>query len=108
MAQQTPRSSAIGILGLSFKPNSDDVRETAAKGLIEELLAHGFTNLAAYDPMASAQFDAMYRFPIRYHSSFEEIARTSEVFVIATAWDEFRRDKSLLADKPVYDFRYYL
>jgi UDPglucose 6-dehydrogenase len=108
MAQHTSRSSTIGILGLSFKPNSDDVRETAAKGLIEELLAQGFTNLAAYDPMASAQFDAMYRFPIRYLSSFEEIAQAGDVFVIATAWDEFKRDKSLLADKPVYDFRYYL
>jgi UDPglucose 6-dehydrogenase len=48
--------SCIGILGLAFKSGSVDVRLSLSNLIIEKLLAKGYTNLVAYDPMANEMF----------------------------------------------------
>ncbi|MWV62489.1 nucleotide sugar dehydrogenase [Helicobacter saguini] len=96
--------SKIGILGLSFKPSSDDVRDSKSASLIKALLDSGFKNILAYDPLANEIFKATYDYKIKYAKSLESIMENSEVLVIATAWSEF---KSILdSKKRIYNLRY--
>ena len=97
----------IGILGLSFKPNSDDVRETPARDIIEMLLAKG-CKIIAYDPLAMQNFKKTYNLKIKYANSISEVAKRAEYIVILTAWEEFKKRKALLSGKRVFDFRYYI
>lgn len=105
---ETPASHTIGVLGLAFKPNSDDIRDTPTRAIIQRLLDRGYGKIIAYDPLANAVFDRAYRLPIAYAGSLREIAQAADVFILLTAWDEFRRNRDLFAGKKVYDFRYCL
>ncbi|MBT2290209.1 UDP-glucose/GDP-mannose dehydrogenase family protein [Paenibacillus albidus] len=84
------RDEQIGILGLSFKPGSDDVRNSPAARIIDLLLDEGCTNLTAYDPVAMFPFRNHYDFPIRMMNSLHEITVSSDICVIVTAWPEFQ------------------
>lgn len=106
IAEKCPKDKAIGILGLSFKPNSDDVRQTPAKNIIEGLLKRGFNKINAYDPVAIHAFQRSYGFPIRYLPTLEEIISNSETLIILTAWDEFIQNEEKITQKPVLDYRY--
>ena len=100
---------AIGILGLSFKPNSDDVRHTPAKFIIEKLIEREFKNIIAYDPMAMENF--MQEFPnikINFANSVEELAKEVDIIILVTAWEEFVEKKDILIEKQVIDLRYCL
>lgn len=95
----------VGILGLSFKPGSDDVRDAPSGRIIHLLMDRGYTGVIAYDPIASDQFQRSYKFPIRYCGSLEEICEKADCLVILTAWDTFSGLQRRV-DKPVLDFRY--
>ncbi|MGO4532377.1 UDP-glucose/GDP-mannose dehydrogenase family protein [Paenibacillus sp. 2TAF8] len=84
------RDEQIGILGLAFKPGSDDVRQSPAVGIIEALLDEGCTNLTAYDPMAMRNFEEHYGYPLKMANSLDEIVAGSDICVIVTAWPEFQ------------------
>lgn len=101
------QEKTIGILGLSFKPGSDDVRDTPAARVMKCLLTDGYEHLAAYDPLASEVFQRSYQLPVSYMETYEEILAQSDAFVILTAWDEFR-DVRKRTKKPVLDCRYLL
>ena len=101
------KTSKIGILGLSFKPGSDDVRDTAAARIIEGLINLGYENIVAYDPLAIDEFKKFYQFDIEYEKSKEEIINLSDEIVILTAWDEFKGLKEL-TNKKIIDCRYML
>lgn len=76
----------IGILGLSFKPESDDVRESRAIPVIEALRAAG-ADIIAYDPVAMDNFKQI--FPgIRYARNPEEVLDADAVLIV-TEWKEF-------------------
>lgn len=98
----------ICVLGLSFKPGSDDVRESPAAGVIEALLERGVDRIVAYDPMASAEFAAAYALPLEYAGSLEDAVVRADVLAVLTAWPEFRARRELFSGKTVLDFRYYL
>ncbi|MFH1283589.1 MAG: nucleotide sugar dehydrogenase [bacterium] len=98
----------IGIAGLSFKPESDDIRDTPAKQIIELLIKNDRRNIIAYDPMAVEIFKNTYKLPIDYADSFEELSKSCSVILIATAWPEFKQKKDLLAGKKIIDGRYFL
>lgn len=108
VAAETPASHTIGVLGLAFKPNSDDVRDTPTKAIIQRLLDRGYGKIIAYDPLANDVFDRIYRLPITYAGSLHEIAQAADAFILLTAWDEFKRNRDLFAGKKLYDFRYCL
>ena len=97
----------IAILGLSFKPESDDVRDTPSAKIIAQLLKEGYHNIYAYDPVANEEFSSHYDLDIIYYSEYEKIVTASDVFVIATAWDEFR-DIRIRTEKPIIDCRFML
>lgn len=100
------KEDKIGILGLSFKPGSDDVRDTPAAKVIKELISRGYSNITAYDPLAIEEFKKCYDFNIKY-ADYETVLEESDELVILTAWEEFEDVKSL-TDKPVIDCRYML
>jgi UDPglucose 6-dehydrogenase len=103
-----PAGRRLGILGLSFKGGSDDVRLSPSQAIIEQLLARGRTRLVAYDPMANEVFARETRLPIAYADSLPELVEQADELVLLTAWPEFREQHELLRRKPLHDFRYAL
>ena len=98
------KNDKIGIFGLSFKPGSDDVRDTPAAKVINELINRGYTNIVAYDPLAVDEFKKYYGYDIEY-DTFNNILEKADEMVILTAWDEFKSIASK-TDKQIVDCRY--
>jgi UDPglucose 6-dehydrogenase len=83
------RGSTIGILGLSFKANTDDIRDSAAIDVIRELLEMG-ARVRVYDPVAMEKYRQ--GFPeqdLFYAASVAEAAREADALVLLTDWEEF-------------------
>ena len=83
------RGKQIGVLGLAFKPNTDDVRFAPAIDLVNHLLGEGAC-VRAYDPKAMEKARAILP-QIEYAKSAYEAAKDAEALLIATEWDEFRK-----------------
>lgn len=98
----------IAVLGLAFKPGSDDVRNTPAADIIVRLLELGVTNIVAYDPLAIQRFREAYDFPIRYAYTLEEALDGTDLAALVTAWPEFTTRRALLEHIQVIDGRYCL
>ena len=79
----------IGILGLSYKPNTNVVEESQAVMLAAELLNAGY-KVVAYDPAAMENARGILNGRVMYAQSMEACAAAVRVLVIATPWDEFR------------------
>lgn len=82
------KGKTIGLLGLAFKPNTDDVRDAPALTVIEEILKRG-GHIKGYDPEA---MDEMRKhFPqITYVASSEDAVKGVDALIILTEWNEFR------------------
>jgi len=79
----------VTVLGLAFKPNTDDMREAPSVGAIECLLREG-AEVRAYDPVAEA--NARRLLPaVAYFENPYEAARGSDALVLLTEWEEFQR-----------------
>ena len=83
-------STPIGILGLSFKPGSDDVRDSPAAAIIAELEAEGYSTILAHDPMAAENFTRTYESRVEIVANAQEVVGRSRVIAIITAWPEYR------------------
>ena len=102
------KDAAIGILGLSFKPDSDDVRDTAAARIIRELTGLGYNTIYAYDPEAMSEFKKRYPdIMINFLDSARAVYDKCDVAAIVTAWEEFRKVPSY-GNKKIIDCRYML
>ena len=102
------KNQHIGILGLSFKPGSDDVRDTPSAKIIRELTKRGYNNIIGYDPVANAEFKRRYEdIDIDFATDYASILSSADAFVITTAWPEFK-DVRTRTQKPVVDCRYML
>ena len=98
------KNKKIGILGLSFKPDSDDVRETSSYYVIKKLLENQYENIYAYDPLAINNFKNQYQeLNIKYLDTYEEIVEKSDVLVVLTIWDKFK-DIKKKTTKEIIDF----
>lgn len=83
------RGSTIGILGLSFKPNTDDIRESAAIDIIRELLEMG-ARVKVYDPVAMDKYRENYpEQEVVYTGSVRDAARDADALVLLTEWEDF-------------------
>ncbi len=101
----------IAVLGLSFKPNTDDVRESAAIDVIRLLLEEG-AEVRAYDPRAMEKAKGVLP-GAKFSADPYEACRGSHALAIATEWPEFReldfaRIKALLKKPIVADGRNFL
>ena len=80
---------AIAVLGLSFKPNTDDVRDAPAIAIIQRLLDRGAT-VRAHDPIANgAARHALGDGTTLYDDMYETVAG-ADALLLATEWNEFR------------------
>jgi UDPglucose 6-dehydrogenase len=102
------RNKRIGVLGTSFKPDTDDIRLSPAIALVSQLLEQGAV-VQAYDPQAMD--NAKVELPsVSYCGSAYEAANNAEALVIATDWIEFKdldwtRIKEVMARPLILDGR---
>lgn len=100
----------IAVWGLSFKPNTDDLRCSVAVELVERLLAEG-AEVTAFDPKGMERAkDLPIGSKIRLADSPEQAAEGAEALIVATEWPEFanvdfRRVKSAMHTPLVFDGR---
>ncbi|NJE45912.1 UDP-glucose/GDP-mannose dehydrogenase family protein [Thermococcus sp. GR7] len=81
------KGKTIGVLGLAFKPDTDDIREARSIVIVKKLLEEG-AEVIAYDPKAMENFRRL--FPqIEYASSADEVLEKSDIILIVTEWGEF-------------------
>jgi UDPglucose 6-dehydrogenase len=98
----------IGLLGLSFKPNTNDIREAPSAHIIGKLLEGG-AEVQAYDPVACEDMRAV--FPdVRYTANAYETAEGSDAMVLVTEWNQFRnldleKIRSLMKEPNLFDLR---
>ena len=99
----------VALWGLSFKPNTDDVREAPSLTIISALLKAGAT-VRAYDPEAMEEMKRKIGNAVRYFDNNYESLKGADALVIATEWNDFRRPdfdrmKSLLRQPVIFDGR---
>jgi len=79
----------ISILGLAFKANTDDLRESSSLVVIEELLKLK-ANVSVYDPEAMDNLKTLYKFDVKYAADAYECAVDADALIILTEWNEFK------------------
>ncbi len=99
----------IGFLGLAFKAETDDVRESPALKIIKELIKSGAT-VKAFDPHAMNNANVALGNRIVYCRNVYDAAEGSDILVIATDWNQFRRldldkIKRLMKEPKIADLR---
>ncbi|MGN6471848.1 MAG: UDP-glucose dehydrogenase family protein [Rhizobiaceae bacterium] len=82
------RGKTIGVLGLTFKPNTDDMREAPSIAVVQALVDAG-ARIRAYDPQGMKAATGLLP-PIEYARSAYEAADGADCLVIITEWNEFR------------------
>ena len=78
----------VGVLGLTFKPNTDDMRDAPSIPLIKGLIERG-AEVVAFDPVGHEQAAPLLP-DIRFAATPEEVADAADAVVVVTEWDEFR------------------
>jgi len=101
-------SENIGILGLSFKPKSNDVRSTPAAEIISALLNKGYKSIYVYDPEANHTFQKEFSFPVHYCESADEVCDKAKTVLLVTAWQQFKGIDKRRTDVKFIDGRYML
>jgi UDPglucose 6-dehydrogenase len=104
----TVRGKRIAVLGITFKPNTDDVREAPALAIIRALQDAG-ARIAAYDPEGMAQAKALLD-EVEWTNGAYECAEGADALVIVTEWDAFRaldfgKLKSVMKQPVLVDLR---
>ena len=82
------KGKTVAILGLSFKPNTDDIREAPAIHIIQDLIKHG-ANIRTYDPVAMDNTREIVP-EITYCTDAYDACSGADAVVIVTEWNQFR------------------
>ena len=99
----------VAVLGLTFKPKTDDLREAPSLENIEILLKEG-ANIYAYDPIGEENCKKIYSTEIKYVKTPKEALNKADICFIFTEWDEIKKIKpkeykELMNSAIVYDGR---
>ena len=102
------RGKTVALLGLTFKPNTDDMREAPSLAIISALQDMG-AQVRAYDPAGMRQAQELLK-DVTYCESAYDCAEAADALVIATEWEQFRaldlgRLHDLMACPVVVDLR---
>ena len=91
----TFQNKEIAILGLAFKANTDDIRESPSLEMIDAIIKDGGV-IRAFDPIANKNMKKIYP-DLKYYDSWELACKNADAVAIMTEWNEFRgMDLSLL------------
>jgi UDPglucose 6-dehydrogenase len=102
----------VGVLGLTFKPNTDDMRDAPSIPLVKGLVERG-AEVVAFDPVGREQAEPLLP-AILFAGRPEDVAEQADAVVVMTEWDEFRglslrelagrmRGNALLDLRNIYD-----
>jgi UDPglucose 6-dehydrogenase len=80
----------ISILGLAFKPNTDDMREAQSIPIITQLIQEG-ARIIVYDPVAIPAAKIIFKNKIEYATSIAECLENAECCILVTEWSEFKK-----------------
>ena len=83
------KNKKVSILGLAFKPETDDMRDSPALEIISELYLKG-ANIIAYDPAAMNEAKSLFQDKVVFAENSENCIKGADVCVIITEWNEFR------------------
>ena len=102
------KDKTIAVLGLAFKPDTDDMRFAPSVDIINTLAAHG-AHIRAYDPQAMGKARQIFR-DVKFCQDPYEAARSSDCLIIITEWNEFKeldfkKIKKLLKQPLIIDGR---
>jgi UDPglucose 6-dehydrogenase len=102
------KDKTIGILGLSFKPNTDDIRNAPSIDIIQALLAEG-AKIRAYDPKAGEKAKELFK-KVKFCKDSYEASRGCDCLLFLTEWQEFKeldflKIKKLLKRPTIVDGR---
>jgi len=103
------KKKQIAVWGLSFKPNTDDMREAPSISIIKELLKHG-ARVQAYDPVAMEEAKRHLGSSIKYCKTDYDALKGADALVVVTEWREFRtpdfeKMKKLMRRHVIFDGR---
>ena len=103
------QGKTLALLGLTFKPNTDDLRESPAMLILDRLIAAG-AQVRAFDPIANALLADDARSGVTYCADEYDAVTGAEALILATEWNQFRsldfsKMKDLLARPVVVDLR---
>jgi len=103
------KNKHFAVWGLSFKPNTDDMREAASIVNINKLIEHGAT-VSAYDPAAMEVAKSIFKDSIVYAENQYDALKNADALLIFTEWNEFRypdfnKIRSLLKNPLIFDGR---
>jgi UDPglucose 6-dehydrogenase/GDP-mannose 6-dehydrogenase len=89
----------VAVLGLSFKPGSDDMRESPAIPIVKNIL-ESQGQVIAYDPIAEKEARKVFvNLPIEYRNNLEDAINDADVIILVTRWPEFQSLPKLLEGK---------
>jgi len=99
----------VAIWGLSFKPNTDDIRFAPSVFIIENLLKHGF-QINTYDQEATDNIKKIFANKITYSKDPYQAVNKVDALIIITEWNEFRqidlnKVKKLMSNPTIFDGR---
>ncbi len=102
------KGKTIGVLGLAFKPNTDDMREAPSIDIVDELKKAG-AKVRAYDPVAMEVARGIIN-GIEYYDDAYKMAEGCDALMVVTEWNEFKQldldqIKSLLNKPIIFDGR---
>jgi UDPglucose 6-dehydrogenase len=93
-------SVKVAVLGLAFKPETDDIRESPAIPVLEELL-NGYAKIKAFDPVANDEMRKLIKNnSVEYCQTIEEAIEGVHAVLLLTRWPEFNRLPGLLKNMP--------
>jgi UDPglucose 6-dehydrogenase len=103
------KGKTVALLGLTFKPNTDDLRESPAMAILDGMLAAG-ASVQAYDPIGMPIAAQTPRSGVRYCDDEYLAAAQADALVVATEWNQFRaldadRLKAALKSPVIVDLR---
>jgi len=103
------QQKVITLWGLSFKPQTDDIREAPSIVIINSLLEHG-AKIRAHDPIANSQVKARFGGKVEFFANNYEALKGADALAVITEWNEFRRPdfdrmKSLMKRPVIFDGR---
>ena len=84
-----PKNANFGVLGLSFKPKTDDMREAPSLDLVAELIETGH-KVKTFDPAAMGVAKLLLPKEVQYCKNPYEAAQDADAVIVLTEWDEFR------------------
>jgi UDPglucose 6-dehydrogenase len=89
-AMKSFEGSTVAVLGLAFKPNTDDIRESPAIRLVQMLLERG-ASVHAHDPAAAVNARLVLPPAVIYFADVYESLKGTDAMVVATDWNEYKQ-----------------